>query len=173
MSGRGGVAGGGRQGAARRRASRGRGVGAGAGRVGASCVARGRCSRGVDLDAAWTRRALRVAATTARSCSRAGAEPREASASAVADGPEEDIDAVLAASLAAEDADAARRREAEDEAVARVALAGGAKLESPATRRVGWWPSYATPRSRSAGPPSARASSRKDRRQGEHRDRGE
>ena len=46
---------------------------------------------------------------------------REASAPApaVADGPGEDIDAVLAASLAAEDADAARRREAEDEAVAR------------------------------------------------------
>jgi hypothetical protein len=46
---------------------------------------------------------------------------REASAPApaVADEPEEDIDAVLAASLAAEDADAARRREAEDAELAR------------------------------------------------------
>ena len=44
---------------------------------------------------------------------------REASASAVADGPGEDIDAVVAASLAAEDADAARRREAQDAELAR------------------------------------------------------
>ena len=57
---------------------------------------------------------------------------REASAPApaVADGPGEDIDAVLAASLAAEDADAARRREAEDAELAR-ALAESCEAPAP------------------------------------------
>ena len=58
---------------------------------------------------------------------------REASAPApaVADGPGEDIDAVLAASLAAEDADAARRREAEDAELARaLELSDGAATPS-------------------------------------------
>ena len=57
---------------------------------------------------------------------------REASAPAVADEPEEDIDAVLAASLAAEDADAARRREAEDAELARALAESEPGVESPA-----------------------------------------
>ena len=57
---------------------------------------------------------------------------REASEPPVADEPEEDIDAVLAASLAAADADAARRREAEDEAVARALAESEPGVESPA-----------------------------------------
>jgi hypothetical protein len=63
---------------------------------------------------------------------------REASApaAAVADEPEEDIDAVLAASLAAEDADAARRREAEDAELAR-ALAESCEAPAPSDEAGG------------------------------------
>ena len=61
---------------------------------------------------------------------------REASAPAVADGPDEDIDAVLAASLAAEDADAARRREAEDAELAR-ALAESDAAAAPSDEAGG------------------------------------
>ena len=63
---------------------------------------------------------------------------REASAPApaVADGPGEDIDAVLAASLAAEDADAARRREAEDAELAR-ALAESCEAPAPSDEAGG------------------------------------
>ena len=61
---------------------------------------------------------------------------REASAPAVADEPEEDIDAVLAASLAAEDADAARRREAEDAELAR-ALAESCEAPAPSDEAGG------------------------------------
>ena len=67
---------------------------------------------------------------------------REASASAVADDPDEGIDVVLAASLAAEDADAARRREAEDAELAR-ALAESCEAQRRATRRAAWRLSYA------------------------------
>ena len=55
---------------------------------------------------------------------------REASEPPVANDPNEGIDAVLAASLAAEDADAARRREAEDAELAR-ALAESCEAPAP------------------------------------------
>ena len=101
---------------------------------------------------------------------------REASASAVADDPDEGIDVVLAASLAAEDADAARRREAEDAELAR-ALAESCEAPAPSDAAGGLAAELrarggAGAPARGAPAPGRRARApdpRTDRRQGEHR----